>query len=172
MGSRDDEEDGLTWEEFMRSKKGDYGAPGTALAGSIFNWNETMLLSNGETQWVRQGCTSNEWEVEAANVRRERMRPMFTVYDFRPSGFLTKLTFRLFRYPPPKASVKSFLKSYSPMQKAWKPFIIRKIFKTQFSTVDNKAQEACAGALCRNDTASCLMLQMVWTSRTTPKRQT
>ena len=30
-----------TWEEFMRSKAGDTGKPGTALSGSIYNWDET-----------------------------------------------------------------------------------------------------------------------------------
>ena len=71
MGSRDDEEDGLTWEEFMRSKKGDYGAPGTALAGSIFNWDETMLLSNGDAVGAAR-LYKERMEVEAAANVEER----------------------------------------------------------------------------------------------------
>ena len=51
----------------MRSKKGDYGAPGTALAGSIFNWDETMLLSNGDAVGAAR-LYKQRMEVEAANV--------------------------------------------------------------------------------------------------------
>ena len=38
-----------TWEEFMRSKAGDTGKPGTALSGSIYNWDETLMHNNGDS---------------------------------------------------------------------------------------------------------------------------